>query len=78
MSSKIMRPNCLIKSIKMPLVVKKPLSWMNFVPPTDVTANMPSESLNDLNALPNQKQRKKANPPFIKMKQSSNPSRKFG
>jgi hypothetical protein len=62
----------------MPLVMKKPPSWMNSAPPAGVTANMPSESSKDSNALPNQRQKKEEDPPFIRMKQFANPSKKSG
>jgi hypothetical protein len=51
------------------LVMKKPSSWMNSALPVVTTENTPSESLKDSNGLPNQRQRKDGNPPFIKMKQ---------
>ena len=59
--------------IKMSPVMKKQPSWMNPVPPADVIANMPSGSSKDTNALPNQRQRKEGNSPFIRMKLSVNP-----
>lgn len=63
----------------MPLPKPKPSSWMNSAPPVATTVNMPSACSGGLNAFKNPPLRRdEADPLYINLRSSSNPSNEYG